>query len=299
MKTIYLIPLLLLCAFCNAEPSTQAKINDIPTPEEVIVLDKSKHNIYTWKVDYEIENKLQNRILAPKGFERTEDEKNSFADWLRNIPLKAGNPKVKLYNGNLKGNQTAQYAVLDIDVGTKDLQQCADAVMRLRAEYLFANKKYSEIAFNFTSGDKCSFKNWAEGVRPVFNGNNVSFVKKAKKDYSYTSFKKYLQIIFSYCGTYSLEQELNSVRHLKDIQIGDVFIMGGFPGHAVIVMDIAENVETKEKVFLLAQSYMPAQDVHILKNPTNTSLSPWFSINFENELITPEWTFKKTSLKRF
>ncbi|MBN2610182.1 MAG: hypothetical protein JXB00_01355, partial [Bacteroidales bacterium] len=53
------------------------------------------------------------------------------------------------------------------------------------------------------------------------------------------------------------------------------------------------------KVFLLAQSYMPAQDIQILKNPNDKSISPWYSLDFEGDLITPEWTFKKTDLKRF
>ena len=55
------------------------------------------------------------------------------------------------------------------------------------------------------------------------------------------------------------------------MQIGDVFIKGGFPGHAVVVLDMAENDRTGQRVFLLAQSYMPAQDIHIMKNPTNAS----------------------------
>ena len=52
---------------------------------------------------------------------------------------------------------------------------------------------------------------------------------------------------------------------IENIEIGDVFIQGGFPGHAIIVVDLAEN-EVGEKCFLVAQSYMPAQEIHVLKN---------------------------------
>jgi Domain of unknown function (4846) len=38
--------------------------------------------------------------------------------------------------GDMKARQDVQYAVLDISVGNRDLQQCADAVMRIRGEYL-------------------------------------------------------------------------------------------------------------------------------------------------------------------
>jgi hypothetical protein len=40
---------------------------------------------------------------------------------------------VLLYNGAPKFRQDVHAAVIDIDVGTRDLQQCADATMRLRA----------------------------------------------------------------------------------------------------------------------------------------------------------------------
>ncbi len=104
--------------------------------------------------------------------------------------------------------------------------------------------------------------------------------------------------IFSYAGTASLSKELKPVQ-VEDMQIGDVFIRGGFPGHAVIVVDMAENVQTGEKLFMLAQSYMPAQDFHILVNPTDTGLSPWYNTNIGEELITPEWRFYKGELMRF
>ena len=96
-----------------------------------------------------------------------------------------------------------------------------------------------------------------------------------------------------------MSKELQYV-DLKDIQIGDVFIYGGFPGHAVIVVDVAINKTTGDKCFMIAQSYMPAQNIHVLKNPTNVDLSPWFSVSAcKNQIITPEWTFETNQLKRF
>lgn len=108
-----------------------------------------------------------------------------------------------------------------------------------------------------------------------------------------------MDLVFTYAGTWSLEKEMQAVKDINQMQIGDVFIKGGSPGHAVIVLDIAENPQTKEKIFLLAQSYMPAQDIQVLINPNDAKLSPWYSINFTNELVTPEWTFEKKQLKRF
>ncbi len=44
---------------------------------------------------------------------------------------------------------------------------------------------------------------------------------------------------------------------------------------------------------------MPAQETQILKNPNEEDISPWYSIDFANQLQTPEWTFSKDDLKRF
>jgi len=78
-------------------------------------------------------------IPVPQGYSRIPADSSSFAGWLRNVGLKE-NKMVYLFDGRPKLNQMAQFAVLDISVPAKDLQQCADAVMRLRAEYLFAEK---------------------------------------------------------------------------------------------------------------------------------------------------------------
>ena len=129
--------------------------------------------------------------------------------------------------------------------------------------------------------------------------DKVQWVASANATSSYTSFKQYLIKVFTYAGTYSLSKELKKVAHITDIQAGDVFIQGGFPGHAVIVIDVAQHPHTKEKIFMLAQSYMPAQEIHLLNNPSNANLSPWYSTTFEGNLHTPEWTFSKADLKRF
>ena len=62
---------------------------------------------------------------------------------------------------------------------------------------------------------------------------------------------------------------------------------------------MAENTLTNEKAFILAQSYMPAQQTQILINPANEEISPWYRVDLNNPLLTPEWTFEASQLKRF
>ena len=246
----------------------------------------------------ESKQNLRDLIKVPYGFSRIKVPENSFAQWLRFLPAKDLSESVKLHSGELKPNQKAHFAIVNIDVGKRDLQQCADAVMRLKAEYHYAVKDFSKIHFNFTSGHKVAFDDWSKGRKPKISGNAVTFTNPGTDvDVSYPNFRKYMNMVFSYAGTASLSKELRTVK-TEDMQIGDVFIQGGFPGHAIIVTDMAEN-EQGEKVFLIAQSYMPAQDIHILKNLNEEDINPWYSLNFGEQLNTPEWTFYKNDLKRF
>jgi hypothetical protein len=255
-------------------------------------------NVYSWMSDYSVSDALVNRIKVPAGYERVKAEKGSFEDWLRHLPLKAGAPQVMLYNGKPKYNQKVHAAVLNIDTGNKDLQQCADAVMRLRAEYLYSKKDFENLHFNFTSGDNIGFKKWSEGYRTQIKGNKVSWQKSANRDSGYKVFRSYMNTIFNYAGTSSLSKELKKVSDVKDVKAGDVFIVGGFPGHAVIVLDVCKN-NKGEKMFMIAQSYMPAQDIHVLKNFNDGSISPWYRAEFGSMLVTPEWTFSDQQLMRW
>lgn len=253
-------------------------------------------SLYLWG-----QEKVSDRIVPPTGYVRESCAGNSFTAYLRSLSLLPRGSKVLLFNGKEKRNQAAAYAVVDMEIGNRDLQQCADAVMRLRAEYLWKQKRYGEIKFNFTNGFPAEYKKWAEGNRIKVSGNHVQwYASGGGADYSYQTFRKYLDMVFMYAGTASLSKELPSVPYAS-LQPGDVFIKGGSPGHAVIVVDVAVHPVTKKKVFLLAQSYMPAQQIHILVNPIDRKLSPWYELAESDAgmLYTPEWTFQKRDLKRF
>lgn len=252
---------------------------------------------YCW--GYNTSETIVSTISAPKGFSRVEVKMESFAEWLRQLPLKKKGSKVFLYNKKSKRNQNIHHSVVDIDVGNKNLQQCADAVIRLRAEYLFSRSMFEKIHFNFTSGDNAQYLKWKNGFRPVVSGNMVHWKKAKEKNNSYDCFRDYLNSVFMYAGTSSLQKELTKILSTKNIKIGDVFIKGGFPGHAVIVADMAINENTGKKVILLLQSYMPAQNIHILKNTHNKNLSPWYEVKESGNLHTPEWTFNWLDLHRF
>lgn len=291
---------LCLCCGCNNKTkenadgqenkSSQSEANKNNTSGQVdeksaIVVNKDK-------------NTIKGRYGVPDGYERVKVQEKSFGEFLRNSKLEKYGEKVKYYDGRIKDKDNVYDSVFAVDIGDKDLHQCADAVMLLRAEYLYQNQKYDEISFNFVGGFKAEYKMWRQGYRINVGQRNCSYYKGAKPDNSYSTFRKYMDLVFAYSSTLSLDKELKSV-NVGDIQIGDVFIEGGSPGHCVIVVDMAQNKTTGEKIFMIAQSYMPAQQTQLLINPNDESLSPWYSLNFGDTLNTPEWTFSSNQLKRF
>lgn len=241
---------------------------------------------------------IETRIQPPTGYSRIEVAPGSFAEFLRNLPLKPAGSPVKLYNGKEKGNNWVYGAVVDLPIGDKDLHQCADAIIRLRAEYLYSQRRYDEIHFNLTNGFRVDYSEWMKGKRVIVNGNQTFWKQSATPSNAYEDFWHYLEFVFNYAGTLSLSNELIPI--LPDqLTIGDVFIKGVSPGHAVIVVDVAVDSTANKKIFLLAQSYMPAQEIHLLADPYNKTINPWYSVDFGDQLRTPEWIFAKKELKRF
>ena len=226
---------------------------------------------------------VETRFNTPEGFTRTAMDGNSFGLYLRNLPLKADGAEVLEFDGTVKSNYQTYLAVVDLPIGKKDLHQCADAIMRLRAEYLFSQSRFKEISFRQASGKTISYTTWLAGKTP-----------------DKTNLWTYLETVFNTANTTSLNQQLTS-KPIESLEVGDVFITGPprgqSYGHAIIVVDKCIDNTGKVK-FMLAQSYMPAQEIQILDNPT-TPGCPWYDLDFGQNLDTPEWDFTPSQLKSF
>ncbi len=222
---------------------------------------------------------VEERIATPGGFTRHPVAPGSFQEYLRRLPLKPHGSPVLYYNGEEKP-APVHAAVVDQKISPRDLQQCADAIMRLRGEYFFGLKRYNEIIFTLA------------------NGRQSAYIDRVGGDRSYGRFLWYMDHIFAYANTASMFADTVPVNP-ETIQAGDFFLQKGRPyGHAVLVIDIAHNARTGERMMLLAQSFMPAQETHVLINPSSP-LSPWYPVEIGESLVTPEWEFFPGDLRRY
>ena len=222
---------------------------------------------------------LSHRYTPPPGYARLPTD--DFGAWMRELPLLPVGSKVLLFDGREKPRQDVHAAVVAIDIGARDLQQCADAVMRLRAEYLHSRARLVE--FHPDPGKPRALR---------FDPKD--------RDPDRAKWKKYLVRVFADAGSASLQAEL--LPQSGAIQPGDVLIQGGYPGHAVMVLDVATD-EAGHRKLLLGQSYMPAQSFHVLVDPASAERAPWYdeaALDSRLGLVTPEWRpFKRSDVRRF
>lgn len=202
-------------------------------------------------------------IPTPEGFSRLNEK--GFTEYLRNLPLKGKGNKVKLYTGGNANYQILNYAVLDIPL-LNNWEQCADACIRLNAEYLYSNNQFDQIAYKDVNGKLMRY-----------SGGQ-----------SRKGFEAYLKKVYGMASTYSLSKFLPE-RKLSDLKPGDVFV---YParnnakyGHAVIVVDVAVNEKTGERAFLLAEGNTPARNIHVLRNFLHPFSTPWFIVDGSETLL--------------
>ena len=291
MKHIFIVIFLVSCI-------VSCKYKTPPNDSELISETIKLNNSKTTQLIKPKGATISDRVLLPEGFKRVAYPKGSFQSYLRNYALKPFGTKIINYDKTEYYWQKGHIGILDISVPENGLQQCADALIRIRSEYLWENNQKEAIGFNFTSGHYCSWINYAEGFRPNINGRKVTFHKAAQPNHSKTNFYKYLNLIYMYSGTLSLYNELESIKLNSDIQLGDMLILGGSPGHIMMVCDEIVN-QKGEKKYLLFQGNTPAQSVHLVKNLEDSVFSPWYSLKIDNTIPVSNFTFSSAKFVRF
>ena len=256
---------------------------------------------YAWLADMEAPLPstvpLSERFPAPAGFERVEVPTGSFSSWLRDLPVRTDRTQVLSYRGERLARPSA--AVLLVDVGSRDLMQCADSILRLHAEYLWSDGRSREAAYRFTSGDETRWADWTRGERFVIRGNQVERKTGAARPSHHGSYRAWLDLVFTYAGTTSLARDTPSPAPASPVAAGDFYVDPGFPGHAVLVLDVVEKGTVR--LGLIGQGFMPAEEIHVLKSEQAVE-GTWFPLPDASHpsLATPSWRpFLASARRRF
>lgn len=240
--------------------------------------------VYAWGPRASAQDRLDVRFASPpRGFARVAVDEGSFAAMLRGLPLQPDGAPVVDYRGGLlyeQGTHPNIAAVADLDVGTRDLQHCADAVIRLHAEWRYGRGDRA-LAYRALSGATLSYVEWRASKRRADD---------------HPAFRAWLDDVFAWANTASLERDAAKVP-LAAVRGGDFFVISGAPfGHAVLVLDVAK-ADDGRVALLLGQSYMPAQSFHVLRPSKD---SAWFVVEKDAASVaTPFWKpFPASALRR-
>ena len=98
---------------------------------------------FTQKEDLITEDadKISTRFDTPLDYERISYPEDSFGTYLRGLKLKDMGSPILYYDGRRKST-LYHISVIDLPILSRDLIQCADAVIKLRAEYFYNRKEY-------------------------------------------------------------------------------------------------------------------------------------------------------------
>lgn len=286
-----------VAAQAGSTPETRTD-RDAPTPPASAAAPSLTP--YPWHADPSIDaaaatDSLRQRFAPPPGFARVDVPDGSFGHWLRHLPLAAPGTPVRSFTGalHLPADHRNIAAVTTLDIGARDLQQCADAIMRLHAEWLWQQGRADEASYP-SGGGPIPWKRYVAGGYPALSGNTFVWKSRGPRKSDHATYRKYLDAVFSWANTVALEQKTRVVER-EQLRPGDFFVLAGNPGHSVLVLDIAENAKGERRA-LLGQSFMPAQSFQVLR-PNKTAV--WFSLSDEEGVKTPFWRrFPWTSARR-
>ncbi len=220
---------------------------------------------------------VRHTFPPPAGARRVEGD--SFATYLRDLRVLPEGTPVTTHAGDVVRRDAR---VLDLPLVPGDLQQCADTAIRLRAEWLRSTDQ--PVLFHATSGDPMPWDRYARGERARDAGNRLEWRPSEP-----STWEGYLQALFTWAGTASLAERDTVADDHPDP--GDILVQPGFPGHAVILLDVATTDEATW--VLVGQGYMPAQSLHVEPGPKDG----WFAWDDHLELST--WPLDTALLRRW
>lgn len=194
----------------------------------------------------------------------------------------------------IKSSDSSLAGVIPLDISEKRLWQCMDILIMLHVDYLLKTN-HQHIEYPLPDGTLLSWMEWRKGIRPVFKGLRFNKILESKTDSSERNFTRYLNAIFEYSGSQTFYYYYDPVP-ADSILPGYFITKKGKKGHAVIILDLAEN-QSGEEVALFAQGDTPACQLYLLKNKGN----PWFKIDRNKDY--PDLPIKKhmywKGLRRF
>ena len=251
----------------------------------------------------ELGTTIDTRVKVPEGYIRPPFPEFSFQNFLRTLPTKKFDAKVMKYDGYEKFYD-CYAAVLDVNIPMQeDLLHGEHAIQLLRSMYLYKNEKHDLIRFTYDDNRVIDFFEYGQGTRFVWQDS--VYVKEedvAGEDFSESSLQTYLDDLYHETTARGLQADTKGIEMSK-ISVGDAFIQPGnqfSPGHAVLVLDLVVEPVTGERLVLLGQGYAPTQDIHLLHNPYEEDISPWYRLKEdENFFATAQWTFRKKHCRRF
>jgi hypothetical protein len=245
---------------------------------------------YTWLsqasgAPLQVSGTIETRFPPPPDYTRVRVEPGSFAEWLRGLPLAPEGSEVVRYDSAVVRPADDPYvaAIVAIDIGSADLQQSADVLIRLHAEWLWSQGKHAAINYPGATKLAMPLSRWEKGQRLISQGANVYWAVQTKPQAAdYKEFRRYLDAVFAWANSSSLSRSTKPIEKPEDAAPGDFFLHTKPPGHVAILLDIAEK-PSGERVALLGQALSPTESVHVIRPGRATA---WFSLRPQQPIVT-------------
>lgn len=221
---------------------------------------------------------LAEAFPPPEGAVRVEAD--AWGTWLRALDVEPPERPAKTHAGKEVSHPAR---VISLPMVRGDLQQCADSLMRLRAEW--QRERREPVMFHATSGDPMPWSRWQQGERPYESGGRLKW-----KAGTGGGWDGYLSKVFLWAGTRSLHA-YDTVPAKGPLAPGDLLVEGGSPGHAVVLLDVATRGD--ETFVLVGEGYMPAQDFHVELGAEKG----WWK--WEDGVALAHWPLDSTTRRRF